>query len=200
MICLLCICQVTVGVRRDYDKGRKYEVDDKPWSYDSRRARSEKDERKERAERHWMQTRLEKLPSRTEMKSVVERKVRKEPKTSKEEETRAKEIKPSQSSKEVKSENKEMKSGQTSRDIDQGQSSKDTKSGQKSRETGKEPLKKGIMSESMRELVRQSIKENKGLAQEVVEEESDESPEHFFQVVVKLPVDFPVLPSQKTSS
>ena len=131
-----------------------------------------------------MQTRLEKPPSRTEMKSVVERKVRKEPKTSKEEETRAKEIKPSQLSKEVKSENKEMKSGQTSRDIDQGQSSKDTKSGQKSRETGKEPLKKGIMSESMRELVRQSIKENKGLAQEVVEEESDESPEHFFQVVV----------------
>jgi hypothetical protein len=148
-----------------------------------------------------MQTRQERSPSRTETKSTVERKVRIK---YKEEESRGKEIiKPSQSSKGTKSEKKDAKpeqkdtragqsskdTGQSSKDTgqsskDTGQSSKDPKFGQKSKETGKEPVKKGIMSESMRELVRQSIKESKGLAHEVVEEESDESPEHFFQVCI----------------
>ena len=125
------------------------------------------------------------------MKSVIERKVRKEPKTYKEEESRGKEPKLSQSSKgaksekkDVKSELKEMKTGQSSKDVKSGQLSKESRLGQKSKETGKEPVKKGIMSESIREMVRQSMKENKGLAQEVVEEDSDESPEHFFQVNV----------------
>ena len=178
---------MTVGVRRDYDKKKYQDDDDKPWSYDSRGARSEKDGRKDRGDRHWMETRPGRSPSRIEMKSVVERKVRKEPKSSKEEESRSKESKTT--SKEIRQ--RETKLGQTSKDvksgqreIKSGQTSKDGKSVQKSKEAGKEAVKKGIMSDSMRELVRQSIKENKELAQEVVEEESDDSPEHFFQVLL----------------
>ena len=134
-----------------------------------------------------MQTRLERSPNRTEIKSVVERKVRKEPKTSKEEESRS--TKDTKSSREPKQVQKDTKGGQMLRDVKSGerdmksgQVSKDLKSGQKSRDANKEPLKKGIMSDSIREMVRQSIEENRGLAQEVVEEESDESPERSFQV------------------
>lgn len=176
---------MTIVSRRDYDKGRKYhDVDDKPWSYDSRRQRSEKNERKER---HWMQTRLERSPGRPEIKSVVERKVRKLPKSSKEENARERDTKQLQRQrdskiyKDQKSEQKEIRSSSQTLKSSVSKSS-DGKPTQKSREVVKEPIKKGIMSDSMRELVFQSIKESKGLAQEVVEEESDDSPEHFFQV------------------
>ncbi|XP_028393647.1 cyclin-dependent kinase 11B-like [Dendronephthya gigantea] len=167
--------EVSLSGRNDHDKGRKYhETDDKPWSYDSRKARSQKEERKEHQERHWMETRLERTSSRSEMKSVVERKVRKESKAPKEVESKAKETKTVQTSKETKTGQKETKQGQSSKDLKTGQTS--------SKETSKEPIKKGIMSESLRELVRQSIKDNKDLAQEVVEEEESDadSPGPFF--------------------